>query len=43
MIYYLDENQTPSWAGPALGMMGYNRNPEKLQMLIRKVFMEATR
>lgn len=42
MIYYLDENTAPSWAGPALAAMGYNRNPEKLQMVIRKVFAEAT-
>jgi hypothetical protein len=43
MIYYLDENPTPSWAGPALEFMGYNRNPAKLQLFIRKTFEEATR
>jgi len=43
MIYYLDENQTPSWAGGALRFMGYNKNPSKLQMIIRKLFIESTR
>eukprot|EP00978_Attheya_sp_CCMP212_P009836 scaffold23438_cov50-Attheya_sp.AAC.2 len=32
----------PSWAGPALDLMGYNRNPAKLQLFIRKTFEEAT-
>ena len=43
MIYYPDEAQTPSWANPALGALGYNTNPAKLQMLIRKAYDEATR
>ncbi len=43
MIYYPDESQTPSWANAALGALGYNRNPARLQLLIRKVFEEATR
>lgn len=43
MIYFLDEDSmSPSWAGPALGAMGYNRNPAKLQSLIVKAFEEAT-
>ncbi|CAJ1954441.1 unnamed protein product [Cylindrotheca closterium] len=42
MIYYLDENPSPSWAGPALGALGYNSHPERIQLLIRKIFMEAT-
>lgn len=43
MIYYLDERTTPgSWAGPALSVLGYNDNPEKLQLVIRKLFTEAT-
>lgn len=42
MIYYLDENNVPSWAGPALSAMGYDRNPAKLQLFIRKAFEEAT-
>jgi hypothetical protein len=43
MIYYLDEDVTSmSWAGGALGAMGYNRNPAKLQTFIKKAFEEAT-
>mmetsp|Transcript_35688 Transcript_35688/g.52341 ORF Transcript_35688/g.52341 Transcript_35688/m.52341 type:complete len:349 (-) Transcript_35688:144-1190(-) len=41
MIYYLDENLAPSWAGPALSALGYNSNPGKLQLLIKKIFTEA--
>lgn len=41
MIYYPDESNTPSWANTALTALGYNSNPEKLQMLIRKIFEEA--
>lgn len=41
MIYYPDEHITPGWAGPALGALGYNRNPEKLQMFIRKAYEDA--
>jgi hypothetical protein len=41
MIYYPDEARIPSWAGPALGALGYNTNPGKLQALIRKAFDEA--
>lgn len=44
MIYYLDENpNTLSWASPALGAMGYNSNPDRLQMVIRKMYSEGTR
>ena len=43
MIYYPDESNTPSWANTALTALGYNSNPEKLQMLIRKIFEEAIR
>jgi hypothetical protein len=42
MYYYLDKNPTPSWAGCALGCLGYNRTPHKLQTLIRRAFEEAT-
>lgn len=42
MIYYPDENVTPSWANTALGALGYNSNPEKLQLMIRRAFVEAT-
>jgi hypothetical protein len=40
-IYFPDEANTPGWAGPALGALGYNQNPAKLQALIRMVFQEA--
>jgi hypothetical protein len=43
MIYYPDEAQVPSWAGASLGALGYNSNPARVQMLIRKAFDEATR
>ena len=42
MIYYPDENPTPSWANGALGALNYNKNPVKVQLLIRKAFEEAT-
>ena len=42
MIYYPDEANSPSWSGPALGALGYNSNPTKVQTLIRKGFHEAT-
>lgn len=43
MIYYPDENvESPSWAGAALGALGYNSHPEKLQTVIKKSFEEAT-
>lgn len=43
MIYYPDEAHVPSWANAALGALGYNKNPTKVQMLIRKAYDEATR
>lgn len=43
MIYYPDENNVPSWANASLGALGYNTNPAKIQLLIRKFFEEATR
>ncbi|KAL7514206.1 hypothetical protein ACHAXN_013233 [Cyclotella atomus] len=42
MIYYPDESNTPSWANASLGALGYNKNPAKIQLLIRKFFEEAT-
>lgn len=42
MIYYLDENPTPSWAGMALKSLGYDKDPERLQYLIRKMYEGAT-
>ena len=41
LVYYPEEHPTPSWAGPALGALGYNSNPAKLQLMIRKVFTDA--
>jgi hypothetical protein len=41
MIYYPDQNPTPSWANLALGALGYNSNPKKLQAMIRLVFQRA--
>ena len=42
MLYYLDEAQTPSWAARTLSALGYDKDPTKLQLLIRKAFEEAT-
>ena len=42
MIYYLDERPGTSWADGALSLLGYNRDPKKLQMLIRKTYELAT-
>ena len=33
----------PSWASASLEALGYNSNPAKIQLLIRKIFEEATR
>jgi hypothetical protein len=41
MIYYPDEANNPAWAGAALGALGYNKNPVKLQAIIAKGFQEA--
>ena len=32
-----------SWANRVLSLVGYDRNPAKLQSIIRRVFEEATR
>jgi hypothetical protein len=40
MIYYPDERPSPGWAGPALYALGYDRNPSKLQAMIRKIYNE---
>ena len=42
MIYYLDEVNHPCWASSALGLLGYNRDPRRVQALIRRMFIEAT-
>jgi hypothetical protein len=41
MIYNPDEYPHPGWASPVLGILGYNRNPAKLQALIRNAFEQA--
>lgn len=41
MIYYLDEASAPSWAGTALEALGYDRDPGRLQHLIRTMYAEA--
>ncbi|KAJ3495460.1 hypothetical protein NLG97_g3380 [Lecanicillium saksenae] len=46
MIYYPMEAQTglpPSWADKALGALGYNKQPEKLQAAIKQMYEQATR
>lgn len=43
MLYYLDENtEAPSWANTALGLLGYNKDPALLQLLIRTIYRHAT-
>ena len=42
MIYYPDEVSDGSWADFALNALGYNKNPKKLQLLIRKAFEVAS-
>jgi hypothetical protein len=41
-IYYLDEKKGDGWADGVLNALGYNDNPEKLQLCIRKIFEFAT-
>ena len=40
MIYYLDQKPGASWADGTLSALGFNRDPSKLQLLIRKVRKE---
>lgn len=42
MLYYLDMAQTPSWAARTLSLLGYDKDPTKLQLLIRKAYELAT-
>ncbi len=42
MIYFPDEMYSESWANTALGSLGYNTSPEKLQAAIKYVFENAT-
>ena len=41
MIYFPDVLPGNGWADPVLGLMGYNRDPSKLQGLIRAIFSQA--
>ena len=43
MIYYPCEAAGGSWADNVLGVLGYDKDPEKLQSLIRIVFELATK
>eukprot|EP00966_Prymnesium_polylepis_P225280 5210855-Prymnesium_polylepis.1 len=43
MLYYLDEAPTQSWANGTLSALGYDKDPSKLQLLMRKAFELATR
>ncbi|KAL1518907.1 hypothetical protein AB1Y20_003180 [Prymnesium parvum] len=38
MLYYLDMKPGGSWADNVLEKLGYNKDPEKLQLLLRKVY-----
>jgi len=38
MIYFLDEQPGGSWADTVLSKLGYDDDPKKLQMIIRKLF-----
>jgi hypothetical protein len=43
MIYYLDMATTGSWADAALSCMGYNKNPDHLQSVIKSMYENATK
>ena len=38
MIYFLDQQPGDSWADGTLAALGYNSNPDKLQLIIRMLF-----
>lgn len=42
MLYYLDEVGRGGWADRVLGLLGYNSNPGKLQLIMRKIYELAT-
>lgn len=42
MLYYLDEAPSGGWADNVLKILGYDRNPAKLQAVIKRVFELAT-
>jgi len=41
MFYYPDENLAGGWADDALAYLGYNTNPEKLQIIIQQIYKYA--
>jgi len=42
MLYYPDENQTGSWADLPLRVLGYDANPQKMQAVLRQLYVTAT-
>merc|ERR1719240_599245 len=38
MLYFLDERAGGSWADFTLEKLGYNKDPEKLQLIMREVY-----
>lgn len=40
-IYYPDKTRTGSWADDVLGKLGYDSDPEKLQLIIQHIHKEA--
>eukprot|EP00322_Chrysochromulina_rotalis_P028767 CAMPEP_0115865000 /NCGR_PEP_ID=MMETSP0287-20121206/19490_1 /TAXON_ID=412157 /ORGANISM="Chrysochromulina rotalis, Strain UIO044" /LENGTH=327 /DNA_ID=CAMNT_0003319487 /DNA_START=62 /DNA_END=1045 /DNA_ORIENTATION=+ len=42
MLYYLDEKPGGSWADFVLQKLGYDKDPTKLQLVMRQVFEHAT-
>lgn len=42
MLYYLDESPSGGWADGVLSMLGYDKNPAKLQAVIKRVFELGT-
>lgn len=41
MFYYPDQNLIGGWADDALFYLGYNSNPEKLQVVIQQIYKYA--
>lgn len=42
MLYFLDEKAGGSWADFTLQRLGYDKDPTKLQLIMREVFKRAT-
>jgi hypothetical protein len=42
MLYFLDETPGNSWAEQTLAALGYNKNPQHLQAVLRSAFRDAT-